>query len=151
MKRKSRTLLERVHAIFDLFDNSPYGVFGPPIPKSGFQYVGISPKDIDQWLELIMFIQQQPLLEVTRTGTRTYVDIRENRFMLLMKRRFLNVELSSTERESALLLYFRSLITEERLKGEEIDLQTLVDSQWTIDRPTVVRIAEEVLEELENK
>ena len=69
-------------------------------------------------------------------------------FMLLMRKTYLDSGKNLLERESALLLYFRTLLTVERLKGEEVDLQSIINEQWLIDRPTITRIAEDAISEI---
>lgn len=47
------------------------------------------------------------------------------------------------ERMSATLLYFRTSLLMERLLGETIDVDKIIQESWEIDRPTIVKIAEE--------
>ncbi|MHA2030510.1 MAG: hypothetical protein ACXAB7_09740 [Candidatus Kariarchaeaceae archaeon] len=143
MVKKTRTLRQRAEAIYSLLDK--YDIVSQPVPKSQFKEVGISPKDIENWIDLIQFIQSMPLLIVKKMGKRTYVDTIENKFMILMKKHFLDKNRDLIERESAVLLYFRSLLTIEKLKGKEVTIEELVDSNWNIDRPTIKRIAEDAL------
>ncbi|OLS25248.1 MAG: hypothetical protein HeimC2_19240 [Candidatus Heimdallarchaeota archaeon LC_2] len=147
MVNKKRSLLERATAIFSYIEqNTDFNT--KPIPKSEFQSVGISPRDMDRWIELIMLIQSMPQLIVKKMGKRTYVDSLDNKFTIHMKKTFLNQAKSYEERESALLLYFKALLTFERIRGEYIDIESIVNENWKIDRPTIVRIAEEALSEI---
>lgn len=143
MIKKTRTLLQRAKAIFRHLD-----FYAEPIAKSKFQEIGISPREIGKWLELIQMIQSMPLLTLESSGVRTYVDLLENKFMLLMKRKYLDKNASYIEREGALLLYFKVLITVERLKGQDIDMEKIINEQWEIDRPTISRIAEDAISEI---
>ena len=144
MVKKRRTLLQRAKSIFGYLN-----YYDEPIAKSRFQKIGISPREIDQWLELIQMIQSMPLVTVKSSDKRTYVDTLENKFMMLMKRKYLNQEVSYADREAAILLYFRVMLTFERLKGEDVDIEQLINKQWEIDRPTIMRIAEDAISEIE--
>jgi hypothetical protein len=144
MVKKRRTLLQRAKSIFNYLN-----YYEEPIAKSRFQKVGISPREIDQWLELIQLIQSMPLVTVKSSNKRTYVDILENKFMMHMKRKYLNQDASYVEREGAILLYFRTMLTFERLKGEDVDMEELINRRWEIDRPTIMRIAEDAIAEIE--
>jgi hypothetical protein len=104
--------------------------------------------DMDRWIELIMYIQSMPRLEMSKKGRRTYLSTLENKFMLLVKKIYLDQKKSYQYRESALLLYFKGLLALERLKGDPMDIGTIVNESWIIDRPTIVRIAEEAFSEL---
>ncbi|MHA2253759.1 MAG: hypothetical protein ACXAD7_25590 [Candidatus Kariarchaeaceae archaeon] len=143
MVKKTRTLRQRAEAIYSLLDNRDILTQG--IPKSQFQEVGISPKDIENWIDLIQFIQSMPLLMTKKKGKRTYLDTIENKFMLLMKKQFLDKNRDLIERESALLLYFKSLLVNEKLKGKDVTIEELIESSVNIDRPTIKRIVEEAL------
>ena len=144
MVKKRRTLLQRAKSIFSYLIH-----YDEPVAKSRFQKVGISPREIDQWLELIKEIQSMPLVTVKTSANRTYVDILENKFMMLMKRKYLDQNASYAEREGAILLYFRTLLTNERLKGEEVDMDELIRYAGEIDRPTIIRMAEDAISEIE--
>lgn len=144
MVKKRRTLLQRAKSIFGYIT-----YYDEPIAKSRFQKVGISPREIDQWLDLIQLIQSMPLVTVKSGGKRTYVDTLENKFMMLMKRKFLNQDASYEDREAAILLYFRTMLTFERLKGEDVDMDELINRRWEIDRPTIMRIAEDAISKIE--
>ena len=93
-------------------------------------------------------IQSMPLLTVEFSASRTYVDLLDNKFMLLMKKKYLDQNASYIEREWAILLYFKVLLTVERLKGQDIDMEKIIHEQWEIDRPTITRIAEDAISEI---
>ncbi|MCY3414308.1 MAG: hypothetical protein INQ03_21865 [Candidatus Heimdallarchaeota archaeon] len=148
MIKKTRTLLGRASAIFNYLDR--FWVVDDPLPKSNFQEIGLSPREADRWLELIRYIQSQPLVGLTMKGKRTYVHLRENKFMQLMKKQFTDPDLEYNQRESALLLYFKSLLIHERLHGEPVTIEDLIEQTWVIDRPTIKRIAEDANSQLED-
>ena len=143
MVKKTRTLRQRAEAIYSLLDKRDIITQG--VAKSQFQEVGISPKDIKNWIDLIQYIQSMPLLIVKEIGKRTYVDTLENKFMMLMKKHFLDENRDLIERESALLLYFKSMLVNEKLKGKDVTIEELIESSLNIDRPTIKRIAENAL------
>lgn len=146
MVKKTRTLLERAQAIFRYIDD--FWVISEPLVKSSFQDVGISPREMDRWIDLIQFIQAQPLLLSSNQGKRTYVDVLENKFMLLMKKQFLNPSLSYITRESALLLYFNALLTTEKTRENLPTIDEVVKQNLQLDRPTIRKLAEDALSEL---
>lgn len=148
MVKKNRSLLERASAIFKYLE-AYSDISTDPISKSEFQIVGISPRDMDRWIELITFIQSMPKLFVKKKGTRTYLSSIENKFMLHMKKIYQNPEKLEQDRESAILLYFKTLLAMERLTGEQVDIESIVNESWKIDRPTIVRLAEEALSKLD--
>ncbi|MCE7734671.1 MAG: hypothetical protein GPJ54_07335 [Candidatus Heimdallarchaeota archaeon] len=144
MVKKKRSLIERANAIFKYIEqNSDFN--SSPIAKSEFQKVGISPRDMDRWIELILMIQSNPRLTLVKKGKRTYLDLKDNKFTMHMRKIFQNQQKNYEERESALLLYFKAMLTLERIAGEPIDMESIVNEGWKIDRPTIVRIAEEAL------
>ena len=143
MVKQSRTMLQRAKAIFKLIDKEVLLYTDNRIPKSKFQDIGISPKDIDQWLDLILFIQQMPKLVIKKEAKKTYVDVLDSKFMVSLKNRMYDPELNYEERSSAALMYLKILINIERSKGEEINWKELITDPWEISRPTIIRLAEE--------
>lgn len=146
MPKKNRTLLQRAAAIFDYLDTNcqPYEY----LAKSTFQKIGISPREMDRWLELIIYIQSMPYLTITKERTRTYVGTLENKFMLLMRKNFLDQKRDIVERESAVLLYFKILLNHEKLRGEDISIEEIIAENWMLDRPTIRRIAKDAVNQL---
>ena len=64
MHRKSkvgRSLLERAEKIFDLIKGTT-----APFPKSQLKEKGFSPDSAENWLKLIIYIQNQPKVELTQ-------------------------------------------------------------------------------------
>ena len=147
MLKKNRTLIERAEAIFNYIAENT-DLSSDPIAKSEFQKVGISPKDMDRWIELILKIQSRPRLTVKSVGSRTYLHSLDNKFTMHMRRIFQNQDKNYEDRKSALLLYFNATLLMERLQGDHITVDSIIKESWEIDRPTIVRIAEEALLEI---
>lgn len=146
MVNKNRSLIERATAIFDYIEaNTDFNT--SPIPKSQFQKIGISPRDIDRWIELILMIQSMPRLKVLKKGKRTYLDSLDNKFTMHMRKIFQNQDKNYEDRKSAINLYLNAIMAIERVRGESIDMESIINENWKIDRPTIVRIAEEALSE----
>lgn len=68
--------------------------------------------------------------------------------MLHMKKIYFNQGKSEQDCESAILLYFKGLLAMERLTGEEVDIELLINQNWEISRPTIKRIASDAMKEL---
>lgn len=128
MSRKSKTLRERAEAIFRLIDH----YHGPihhdePLPKSYFQRIGLNPRDAEKWLDLIEFIQGQPKIKIIREGRNVSVQRMENDYSQLMRKHFMNDQLSFDERYRYLDAYFKSIITLERASSPEESLVKILD------------------------
>lgn len=67
-KRKTRTLKERVEEIFDYIEKH-----NQPFPKTKLKELGLGSKSVDNWLDLILFIQQQPQIQLVKVGNYTLV------------------------------------------------------------------------------
>ncbi|RMG42298.1 MAG: hypothetical protein D6732_01260 [Methanobacteriota archaeon] len=122
-----RTLLERCKAIFCFIENNVSSIIPEQrIPKSDFQKVGISPKEIEQWLSLIEYIQNQPRIRVMKEGKRTWVELLENRHMVMMRKRAFNSMIPIDKRIGSLVSYIMILANLEKIKGEEIDVEAII-------------------------
>jgi len=150
MKKQSRSLIERCKAIFQFLQKQTDWYSESQVPKSAFQKIGISPKDIDQWLDLIMMIQNSPRLRVVSEGKRTYVSIYDSKFMSSLKRKFYDPDRNFIDRAAAITIYLKILINTEKSKSKEINWREFVEDQWQISRPTVIKIGEEAMLEIED-
>ena len=148
MSFKRRSLLERAKAIFRFIDARMDLANQSPIPKSEFQQIGFSPSDMDQWIDLIQIIQSSPRLHLMKKGNRKYISQRDNGFSLYMKRIFLDPSRKYDERKNALLLYFNAIIALEKLNEEVIDIERIIEESWELDRPTIIKMREEALADL---
>lgn len=68
MTRQSRNLLERAKAIFEVINQE-----SKPFAKSKLSGIGINPETAEKWLEMIIFIQAQPKIELIRTENTVIV------------------------------------------------------------------------------
>jgi hypothetical protein len=107
--RRRRTLAERAESIFRFIDAQP-----EPFPKSDFQRIGLNPTTAESWIHLIEFIQSQPRIKVTKLGASTYVEMLENKYLSMLRKRVLDSSLSLKEREATMDDYVAALITLER-------------------------------------
>ena len=148
MDVKRRSLLERVNAIFRFIDVHIHWADQTQISKSEFQKIGFSPRDMDQWIELITTIQSSPRITLVQKGKRKYIDQHDNKFTLYMKRIFLNPSKDYEERKSALLLYFHALIALEKMKADYVDIEGIIKESWELDKPTIVRMTDKALTDL---
>ena len=108
-KRQRRTLAERTESIFKFIDAQP-----EPFPKSKFQKIGLNPTTAENWVRLIEYIQSQPRIKVTKMGSSTYIEMIENRYLSMLRKRILDSSLTLKERESTIDDYITALITLER-------------------------------------
>jgi hypothetical protein len=103
-----RTLLERAQAIFRLLEES-----NDPIPKSKLKEIGLNPSTAEKWLELIMYIQQQPLIRLVKTESNTIVIKVEGRYHAMSRRAFQDSDLTYEQRLRSIDSYLRALVARE--------------------------------------
>ena len=108
-KKRRRTLAERAESIFKFIEAQP-----EPFPKSEFQRIGLNPVTAESWVRLIEYIQSQPRIKVTKMGSSTYIEMLENRYLSMLRRRIFDSSLSLKEREVTMDDYITALITLER-------------------------------------
>lgn len=108
-KKRSRTLAERAESIFRFIDAQP-----EPFPKSEFQRIGLNPTTAENWVRLIEYIQSQPRIKVTKMGSSTYIEMIENKYLSMLRKRVLDPKLSLKEREATMDDYITALVTLER-------------------------------------
>jgi hypothetical protein len=136
-------MIQRAQAILSLLESQSAMFNQNPLTKSEFQQVGISPKDMDQWLELIQYIQSMPRVSVYSEGRKTFVEIIENKFLIYLRQRIYNQTLSYEERQAAAAMYVKVMVNEEKVRGEDIDWKSLIDDPWEISRPRIIQLVEE--------
>ncbi|MHA2396616.1 MAG: hypothetical protein ACXAC0_07920 [Candidatus Thorarchaeota archaeon] len=108
-KGRRRTLAERAESIFKFIDAQQ-----EPFPKSEFQRIGLNPTTAESWVRLIEYIQSQPRIKVTKMGSSTYIEMIENKYLSMLRKRILDSSLSLKEREATMDDYITALITLER-------------------------------------
>jgi hypothetical protein len=108
-RKRRRTLAERAESIFGFIDSQ-----SEPFPKSEFQRIGLNPVTAESWVRLIEYIQSQPRIKVTKMGSSTYIEMIENKYLSMLRKRILNSSIPLRERESSMDDYITALITLER-------------------------------------
>ena len=114
-KKKSRTLQQRAEQIFKYIDRQP-----EPFPKSEFKDIGLNPKTAESWIQLIAYIQSQPVIRVTKIRSQTYIERLENKYLSMMRKRILDSNLSLKERTDAMNDYINALLTLEKIDDMRI-------------------------------
>jgi hypothetical protein len=103
-----RTLIQRAQAIFGLLEEN-----NEPIPKSKLKDVGLNPNTAEKWLDLIMYIQQQPLIRLVKTESNTIVVKVEGRYHAMSRRAFQDSDLTYEQRLRSIDSYLRALVARE--------------------------------------
>jgi hypothetical protein len=105
-----RTLLQRAKDIFNLIDNED-----DSFPKSNLKYVGLNPDTAEKWLELIVFIQNQPRIRLIKTSRNTLVEKLERKFSQMSLKYFLDESQPLETRLQSLRDYADSIIFQQRI------------------------------------
>ena len=105
-----RTLLQRAEEIFDIIDKEDES-----FPKSRLKKAGINPDTAEKWLELIVFIQNQPRIRLIKTSRNTVVEKLEKKFSQMSLKFFLDDKQPIEMRLRSLEAYADSIIVSQRL------------------------------------
>ena len=105
-----RTLLQRAEKIFNIIDKEE-GSF----PKSRLKEAGLNPDTAEKWLELIVFIQNQPRIRLIKTSRNTVVEKLEKKFSQMSLKYFLDDKQPIEMRLRSLEAYADSIIVSQRL------------------------------------
>ena len=84
-KTSGRSLLKRAEKLFDIIDSEE-----TPFPKSRLKKAGLSIDAVDNWLELIVFIQSQPRIRITKISRNTVIEKLEKKFSQMSLKYFLD-------------------------------------------------------------
>lgn len=115
--KKGRSMFERAKEIFGII-NEETNIF----PKSRLKTANLDSHTIDNWLELIVFIQNQPRVKVRKVASYTFVERIETKYSQLNMKRFLDDSLPFNSRLESLTDYMRSIIHQELLiKSDETE------------------------------
>ena len=109
-KKIGRSLLQRAEKIFDIIDKEE-DIF----PKSNLKDAGLSPEAAEKWLELIVFIQNQPRIKVTKTKRNTFVEKIGGKFSQMSLNFFLDDKQPIEKRLQSLEAYAQSIFVKQRL------------------------------------
>jgi len=133
-QRTTRSMLQRVQAIFEIIN-----VTDEPFAKSNLTKANISPKAVDNWLDLIVYIQNQPRIKVTKTKYHTIVEKRDVKRSNQLLNRFLDDKLSISSRIKSLTAYRNVILHKEFSQTENMVYDDLVTpgeglrSSWVIE------------------
>ena len=109
-KTSGRSLLKRAERIFDIIDTEE-----SPFPKSRLKKAGISIDAVDNWLDLIVFIQSQPRIRLTKISRNTVIEKLEKKFSQMSLKFFLDDTQPLEKRLQSLGAYADSVIVSQRL------------------------------------
>ena len=122
-KRIKRTLKQRAEEIFRFINNS-----SEPIAKSRFKDIGLSTTSADNWLDLIIYIQNQNRLRLFKAGNYTFVDkqvfidrISSSKYLQLCWNNFLNPEEPYEKRLGYLNDFGNAYLFLERAKLDQVE------------------------------
>ncbi len=113
-RRTSRSMLARAMAIFKIIN-----YMDEPFAKTKLTDANISPKAAENWLDLIVFIQNQPKIRVTKTKRITLVEKLGGRFSQMSLNYFLDENQPIEKRMRSLEAYANSVIVQQRLTNPE--------------------------------
>ena len=120
-KKIKRTLKQRAEEIFRLINNN-----SEPIAKSRFKDIGLSSTATKNWLELIIYIQNQNRLQLFKTGNYTFVDkqifserISSSKYLQLCWNNFLNTKEPHEKRLDYLKDFGKAYLFLERAKPDQ--------------------------------
>ena len=114
--RHSRSMIERVQAIFDLIGQEEL-----PLAKTTLSKIGLSPATAEKWFNLIIFIQNQPKIRLIKTKRYTFVEPLESKYQLMSLKNFLDPRRPLEERLKSIEDYTKSLLFQERLFNRQED------------------------------
>jgi len=109
-KKRSRTLQQRAEQIFKFIDRQ-----AEPFPKSELKEIGLNPKTAESWIQLIEYIQSQPRIRITKMRSQTYIERLENKYLIMMRKRILDSNLTLQERTDSMNDYINALLTLEKI------------------------------------
>ncbi|MFX0053107.1 MAG: hypothetical protein ACFFAJ_10075 [Candidatus Hodarchaeota archaeon] len=122
-KKVKRTLKQRAEEIFDLINNNI-----EPIAKSRFKDIGLSSTAADNWLDLIIYIQNQNRIQLIKSGKYTFVDkedkvfferVSKSKYLQVCWNNFLNVNEPHDRRLSYLNDFGKAYFSLERSKLDQ--------------------------------
>lgn len=113
-KRTPRTLKQRAEAIFKIITEESRS-----FPKSRLKRARLSPQAIDNWLELIIYIQDQARIVIKEADQKTRVEKIEGKFSIMSRDTFLDDTQPLETRLLSLNDYAKSIIVQQLLlKGQ---------------------------------
>ncbi|MFX0065406.1 MAG: hypothetical protein ACFFC7_24815 [Candidatus Hermodarchaeota archaeon] len=103
-------MLERAKAIFKIINS-----MDEPFAKTKLTDANISPKAAENWLNLIVFIQNQPRIKLTKTGHNTIVERIEGKYSVMSLKTFLDENIPVERRLQSLIDYSKEIFSRELL------------------------------------
>ncbi len=119
--KTSRSMLGRAQAIFEIIND-----MDEPFAKTQLTKANISPKAVDNWIDLIVFIQEQPKIRVSKTVRNTIIERIGGKFSQMSLRFFLDESQPMDRRFKSLEAYANSILLKQRLSkpaNHEINAQ----------------------------
>jgi hypothetical protein len=113
-KSSRRTLIERAEKIFEIINYEDQS-----IPKSYLYKAGLNSVTAEKWLELIIFIQNQPKIRLVKTNKTTIIEKLEKKFSQMSLKFFLDENQPIDKRMRSLEAYASSVLVQERLGKTE--------------------------------
>ncbi|MHA1941142.1 MAG: hypothetical protein ACXABI_05525 [Candidatus Hodarchaeales archaeon] len=108
--RTPRSMLARARAIFNIIN-----YMDEPFTKTKLTEAKINPKAAENWLDLIVFIQNQPKIRVTKTKRNTVIEKIGGKFSQMSLNYFLDEDQPIEKRLRSLEAYADSIIVQQRL------------------------------------
>ncbi|MFX1252870.1 MAG: hypothetical protein ACFFCZ_14785 [Promethearchaeota archaeon] len=125
-RRTPRSMLERAKDIFRVINS-----YDEPFAKTRLIEANISPKAAEKWLDLIIFIQSQPRIKLTKTGHNTIVERIEGKYSVMSLKTFLDEDVPVETRLHSLMDYSKEVFSRELRyrsnKGEDSSPPPYVD------------------------
>jgi hypothetical protein len=115
ISKNRRSIKERVEAIFDFISAQ-----GEAFAKSNFKKIGLNPAAAEKWLNIIVYIQNQPKIRVLKTGHNTIIEKIEGKYHTVLMKRITNEKLSFEERLKSLTDYLGALYAREQIGIERL-------------------------------
>jgi len=109
-KSSGRSLIERAKHIFQIIDYEDYF-----FPKTRLKEADISSDAIDNWLELILFIQSQPKIKVKKFHRNTMIEKIESKASIHALKNFLDDNQSFDVRWNSIQTYAESVMQQQKL------------------------------------
>ena len=103
-------MLARAQAIFEIINH-----MDEPFAKTKLTDANINPKAAENWLDLIVFIQNQPKIRVTKTKRNTTVEKLGGKFSQMSLNYFLDENQPFEKRMKSLEAYANSIMLSQRL------------------------------------
>lgn len=110
VKTSGRSLIERAKKIFTIIEYEDHF-----LPKTRLKKANISNDQIDKWLELIVFIQNQPRIKLKKFHRNIMIEKIENKASVQFLKNFLDENASFEIRWNSIQTYAESVMMQQKL------------------------------------